>query len=224
MYFLISFNISNFLFDNSCNFSTPIFAFISFSVDTHVFVPFSQETNTIFINFEEILINTVPLTKNCESIIIDANINIVYDFWATWKVMLVDGGIVSDVKMEGDPRFVGTKLNYLYFKKYPLLAEITEANCYVQEGNEDDNNEWNYKYKVTFQNGQSETLNCVFVSCENGTKTWVSAENDINEKIGIEKLQELSKRKLIVLNGMKNYIEKNKESLTNSYYKNNSRK
>ena len=181
-------------------------------------------TDTIFINFEEILINTVPLTKNCESIIIDANINIVYDFWATWKVMLVDGGIVSDVKMEGDPRFVGTKLNYLYFKKYPLLAEITEANCYVQEGNEDDNNEWNYKYKVTFQNGQSETLNCVFVSCENGTKTWVSAENDINEKIGIEKLQELSKRKLIVLNGMKNYIEKNKESLINSYNKNISSK
>lgn len=177
-------------------------------------------TQTLFSNFQEILINTVPLTKNCESIIIDANINIVYDFWATWKVVEVEGGMVSELKMDGDPRVVGTKLNYIYFKKYPLIAEIKEANSFVQEGNEDDNNEWNYKYTVTFKNGQSETLNCVFVSCENGTKTWVSAENDINEKIGIEKLQELSKRKLIVLNAMKAYIEKNKESLINSYYKN----
>ena len=171
-------------------------------------------TQTLFNNFQEILINTVPLTKNCESIIIDANINIVYDFWATWKIVEVEGGMVSELKMDGDPRVVGTKLN---FKKYPLIAEIKEANSYVQEGNEDDNNEWNYKYTVTFKNGQSETLNCVFVSCENGTKTWVSAENDINEKIGIEKLQELSKRKLIVLNAMKAYIEKNKTQNTIHY-------
>ena len=32
-------------------------------------------TLSIFNNFEEILIKTVPLTKNCESIVIDANIN-----------------------------------------------------------------------------------------------------------------------------------------------------
>ena len=174
---------------------------------------------SVFNNFENILINTVPLTKNCESIIIEANINIVFDFWSTWKVALVENSMVTNIKMDGDPRKIGTKLNYFYFKQYPLTAEILEVNSYVQEGNEDDNNEWNYKYKVTFQNGQSETLNSVFVSCENGSKTWVAVENDINEKIGIEKLQELSKRKLIVLNGMKNYIEKNKELLINSLKK-----
>ena len=118
-------------------------------------------TQTLFANFEEILINIVPLTKNCESIIIDANINIVYDFWATWKVVEVEGGMVTDLNIDGDPRLVGTKLNYIYFKKYPITAEIKEANSYIQEGNEDDNNEWNYKYTVTFKNGQSETLNCV---------------------------------------------------------------
>ena len=42
-------------------------------------------TQSIFNNFEEILINTVPLTKNSESIVIDANINIVFDFWAHGK-------------------------------------------------------------------------------------------------------------------------------------------
>lgn len=181
-------------------------------------------TQSIFNNFEEILINTVPLTKNSESIVIDANINIVFDFWATWKVVDVEEGFVSELKANGDPRIVGTKLNYLYFKKYKITAVVEEVNSYIQEGNEDDNNEWNYKYKVTFQNGQSETLNSIFVSCENGTKTWVSAENDINEKIGIAKLQELSKRKLIILNGMKNYIEKNKEELINLYNQNNNKK
>ena len=181
-------------------------------------------TQSIFNNFEEILLNTVPLTKNSESIIIDANINIVYDFWATWKVIDIEEGFVTDLKIHGDPRLAGTKLDYLYLKKYRLTAVIDEANSYIQEGNEDDNNEWNYKYTVTFQNNQSETLNNVFVSCENGTKTWVSAENNINDKIGISKLQELSKRKLLILNGIKNYIEKNKESLTKLYHQNVNKK
>jgi len=176
-------------------------------------------TESIFNNFEEILINTVPLTKNCESIIIDANINLVFDFWATWKIIDIGDELVSNVKMDGDPRVVGTKLNYIYYKKYKLIAIIEEVNSYIQEGNIDDNNEWNYKYKVIFENGQSETLDCVFVSCENGTKTWVSAENDINDKIGIAKLQELSKRKMIILNEMKKYIEKNKELLIDLYNK-----
>ena len=126
--------------------------------------------------------------------------------------------------MDGDPELVGTKLNYKYFKKYALTAIVEEVNSFVQEGKEDDNNEWNYKYKVIFQNGQSETLNCVFVSCENGSKTWVSAENDINDKIGIAKLQELSQRKLIILNSMKNYIEKNKDVLMDLYNKKCSKK
>ena len=175
-------------------------------------------TQSIFNNFQNILINTVPLTKNCESIIIEANINLVFDFWISWKVANAENSMVTNVKMDGDPRKVGTKINYIYFK-YLLTAEILEVNGFTQEGSEDDNNEWNYKYKITFQNGQSETLNNVFVSCENGKKTWVSVENDINEKIGIEKLQELSKRKLIVLNAMKDYIEKNKELLTNTLNK-----
>jgi len=168
-------------------------------------------TQSIFNNFEDILIKTVPLTKNCESIIIDSNINVVFDFWAAWKIADIGDELVSELKMDGDPHIVGTKLNYKYFKKYALTAIVEEVNSFVQEGNEDDNNEWNYKYKVIFQNGQSETLNCVFVSCENGSKTWVSAENDINDKIGIAKLQELSQRKLIILTSMKNYIEKNIE-------------
>ena len=179
---------------------------------------------SIFNNFEDILIKTVPLTKNCESIIIDSNINIVFDFWATWKIADIGDELVSELKMNGDPQLVGTKLNYIYYKKYPLTAIVEEVNSFVQEGKEDDNNEWNYKYKVIFQNGQSETLNCVFVSCENGTKTWVSAENDINDKIGIEKLQELSQRKLIILNSMKNYIEKNKEILLDLYNRKCSKK
>ena len=170
-------------------------------------------TQSIFNNFQNILINTVPLTKNCESIIIEANINLVFDFWISWKVANAENSMVTNVKMDGDPRKVGTKINYIYFK-YLLTAEILEVNGFTQEGSEDDNNEWNYKYKITFQNGQSETLNNVFVSCENGKKTWVSVENDI-----IERLQELSKRKLIVLNAMKNYIEKNKEVLTNTLKK-----
>ena len=181
-------------------------------------------TQSIFNNFEDILIKTVPLTKNCESIIIDMNINVVFDFWATWKIADIGDEIVSELKMDGDPELVGTKLNYKYFKKYALTAIVEEVNSFVQEGKEDDNNEWNYKYKVIFQNGQSETLNCVFVSCENGTKTWVSAENDINDKIGIAKLQELSQRKLIILNSMKNYIEKNKDVLMDLYNKKCSKK
>ena len=181
-------------------------------------------TQSIFNNFEDILIKTVPLTKNCESIIIDMNINIVFDFWATWKIADIGDDLVSELKMDGDPHLVGTKLNYKYFKKYALTAIVEEVNSFVQEGKEDDNNEWNYKYKVIFQNGQSETLNCVFVSCENGSKTWVSAENDINDKIGIAKLQELSQRKLIILNSMKNYIEKNKDVLMDLYNKKCSKK
>ncbi len=184
-------------------------------------------TLSIFNNFEEILINTVPLTKNSETIVIDMNINVVYDFWATWKFADIDeiqNGFVSSLKAYGDPRLVGTKLDYLYMHKYKLTAVIEEVNSYKQEGNEDDNNEWNYKYKVTFQNGQSETLNIVFVSCENGTKTWVSTENDINAKIGVEKLQELSKRKLDILNDIKKYIDKNKEYLINLYNSNYNKK
>ena len=180
-------------------------------------------TISIFNNFEEVLINAVPLTTNSETIIIDMNINVVFDFWATWKfadIQDIADGFVSNLKPHGDPRLVGTKLDYLYLHKYKITAEIEEVNCYYQEGEEDDDKEWNYKYKVTFGNGQSETMNIVFVSCENGTKTWVSTDNDINPKIGVDKLQELSKRKLRVLNDIQKYIDKNKEYLIYLYNSN----
>ena len=56
-------------------------------------------------------------------------------------------------------------------------------------------------------------MNCIFLSCEIGTKASVSIENDINKNIGIDRLQELYKRKLFILTGMKNYIENNLELL-----------
>ena len=176
-------------------------------------------TQSILKNFYELVVKTIPLTKNSESIVINANINIVYDFWSSWKIKDIGDEFVSNLEMEGDPNIVGTKLNYIYFRKYKLSAVVEEVNKFIQEGNEDDNKEWNYKYKITFKNGQTEQLNCIFVSCENGNKTYVSAENNINDKIGIDKIQELSDRKLKILKGMKNYIEKNKESLIDSFYK-----
>ena len=173
-----------------------------------------------FNNLNSVLLKTLPLTKNCESIIVNANINIVYNFWANWRTHMCGPDIIKDIKFHGDPKIVGNKLEFIYLNKYKLKAIVEEANSFIQEGNEDDNNEWNYKYRLEGDSGQGEYLNCVFVSCENGSKTWVSVENDINEKIGIAKLQELSKRKLIVLNGMKGYIEKNKELLINLYNSN----
>ena len=176
-------------------------------------------TQSIFSNFDEIIIKTVPLTKNCESIIINANINIVFDFWATWKIKDIGDEIVSNLEMDGDPSIIGTKLKYKYFRKYELIAVVLEVNKFDQKGNADDNNEWNYKYKITFKNGQTEDLNCIFISCENGNKTFVSAENNITDKHGVDKIQELSKRKLKILTDLKNYIEKNKESLIDSFNK-----
>ena len=174
-------------------------------------------TKSILNNFYEVIVKTVPLSKNYESIIINANINLVFDFWASWKIKDIGDEFVSNLIIEGDPYIVGTKLNYIYFRKYKLSAVVEEVNKYIQKGNEDDNNEWNYKYRIFFANGQTELLNCIFISCENGNKTLVSAENNINVKIDIDKIQELSKRKLKILKGMKEYIEKNKEFLINSY-------
>ena len=174
-----------------------------------------------FNNLNDIIHETIPLTKNCESIIVNANINLVYNFLANWRTHMCGENIIKDIKFNGDPKVVGNTLEFTYLNKYRLIAEVKEANSFIQEGNEDDNHEWNYKYKLCIPNGQGEYLNCVFVSCENGTKTWVSVENDINEKIGINKLQELSERKLKILNSMKNFIEKNIDylkSLSNDDY------
>jgi hypothetical protein len=166
-----------------------------------------------FNNLKTILLKTIPITKNCESIIVNANINIVYNFWANWRTHMCGADIIKDIKFNGDPKIVGNSLEFIYLNKYKMKAIVEEANSFIQEENEDDNHEWNYKYRLEGTGGQGEYLNCVFVSCENGSKTWVSVENDINEKIGIDKLQELSERKFKILNSMKNFIENNIEFL-----------
>jgi len=167
----------------------------------------------MFNNFSNILKETMPINQNSESIIVNANINIVFFFWANWRTHLVGKDIVRDIKFNGDPKIPGNTLEFIYLNKYHMNIIVTEVNSFIQKGNEDDDNEWNYKYTLTVNNGQSESLNCIFLSCENGTKTFVTVENDINKNIGIDGLQELSKRKLYIMTRMKEYIEKNVEYL-----------
>ena len=167
----------------------------------------------IFNNLKNRSTETIPLNQNSESIIVNANINIVFYFWANWRTHLVGKEIVKDIKFNGDPKIPGNSLELTYLNKYRIKMIVEEVNSFIQKGNEDDDNEWNYKYTIIGNKGQSESLNCIFLSCENGTKTFVSVTNDINKDIGIEKWQELSERKLKILNGMKNYIENNLEDL-----------
>ena len=168
-----------------------------------------------FNNIRNSLRESVPLNQNSESIIINANINIVFYFFANWRTHLVEGEIVKNIKFNGDPKIPGSTLEITYLNKYKIKVTVEEVNSFFQQKNEDDDNEWNYKYTIEGNKGESETLNCIFISCENGTKTFVSVENDINKNIGIEKMQELSKRKLGILTNMKNYIENNLEKLKN---------
>ena len=167
----------------------------------------------IFNNLKNSSTETIPLNQNSESIIVNANINIVFYFWANWRTHLVGKEIVKDIKFNGDPKIPGNSLELTYLNKYRIKMIVEEVNSFIQKGNEDDDNEWNYKCTIIGNKGQSESLNCIFLSCENGTKTFVSVTNDINKDIGIEKWQELSERKLKILNGMKNYIENNLEDL-----------
>jgi hypothetical protein len=165
---------------------------------------------SIFINFNDIIVKEVPLTKNCESIIINANINVVFDFWEFWKLKYLDEKIIRNCKIDGEPNKIGTKIYYIFLDKIPIVSEVLEINKFHQEGNEDDNFEWNYKNKVTYEDGESEIFNTIFISCENGTKTYISLENKINEKIKFKKLTEFTYRKMTLLNGIKNFIENNK--------------
>ena len=167
----------------------------------------------IFNNLIDSLNEALPINQNSESIIINSNINTVFFFFANWRTHLVGKDIVKDVKFNGDPKIPGNSLEFTYLDKYKIKIIVEEVNSFIQKGNEDDENEWNYKYRIINNQGQSEVLNCIFLSCENGTKTFVSVENDINKNIGIDKLQELYKRKLFILTGMKNYIENNLEFL-----------
>ena len=170
---------------------------------------------TLFKNFKEIIIKEFPLTKNCESIIVDANINIVFNFWASFQFPYLEDGFFTNLEADGPLNKVGTKINYFYLNKYKVTTIVLEVNGFTQEGNEDDNNEWNYKNKTIFEDGEYEIFNAVFVSCENGSKTYLSLESDINENIELKELEQLSKRKLLILTKMKDFIEKNKEFLTN---------
>ena len=165
---------------------------------------------SIFINFNDIIVKEVPLTKNCESIIINANINIVFDFWEYWKLKYLDEKIIRNCRIDGEPNKIGTKIYYIFLDKISIISEVLEINKFHQEGNEDDYFEWNYKNKVTYEDGESEIFNVIFISCENGTKTYVSIENKINEKIKVKKLTEYTYRKMTLLNGIKNFIENNK--------------
>ena len=165
---------------------------------------------SIFINFNDIIVKEVPLTKNCESIIINANINVVFDFWENWKLKYLDEKIIRNCKIDGEPNKIGTKIYYIFLDKIPIVSEVLEINKFHQEGNEDDYFEWNYKNKITYEDGESEIFNVIFISCENGTKTYISMENKINEKIKFKKLTEFTYRKKTLLNGIKNFIENNK--------------
>ena len=68
---------------------------------------------SIFNNFKKVIVQEFPMSKNCESIIIDANINKVFDFWISFKFLFFGSELVSDVKFEGDPKKVGSKIKYL---------------------------------------------------------------------------------------------------------------
>ena len=166
---------------------------------------------SLFNNFKDIIVKEVPLTKNCESIIIDANINIVFDFWEYWKFQYLNEKIISNVKMDGEPNKPGFRVHFIFLEKTPVISECLEINRFFQEGNVDDDNEWNYKFKVIYENEECEIYNVIFISCENGTKTYISVENNINEKIKIKKIREFTYWKLALLNSIKNYIENNNE-------------
>ena len=83
---------------------------------------------SIFNNFKKVIVQEFPLSKNCESIIIDANINKVFDFCTSFKFPLLGNEIISDVKFEGDPRKVGSKIKFLYLQKFKITNIVQEIN------------------------------------------------------------------------------------------------
>ena len=167
-----------------------------------------------FNNLQDSLRAVKPINKNTESIIINANINIVFNFFANWRTHLIGKDIIKDIKFNGDPKIPKNDLEFIYLNKYKVKVVVEEVNSYLQKGSEEGDKEWNYKCTLEDQKNQSECLNLIFISCENSTKTFVSAENDINEKIGFERIQELSNRKLWILAEIKKYIESNLSYLT----------
>ena len=163
----------------------------------------------VFNNLQDSLRAVKPINKNSESVIINANINTVFFFFANWRTRLLGNHIVKDITFNGDPKIPKNNLELTYLNKYRVKIIVEEVNSYIQKENEESEKEWNYKYTLEAQKSQSECLNCIFISCENATKTLVAVENDINENLGIERIQELSDRKLKILSEMKKYIENN---------------
>ena len=163
----------------------------------------------VFNNLQDSLRAVKPINKNSESVIINANINTVFFFFANWRTRLLGNHIVKDITFNGDPKIPKNNLELTYLNKYRVKIIVEEVNSYIQKENEESEKEWNYKYTLEGQKSQSECLNCIFISCENATKTLVAVENDINEYLGIERIQELSDRKLKILSEMKKYIENN---------------
>ena len=85
-------------------------------------------------NLKSTLNKEIPITNNCESIIVNANINIVYYFWANWRTHMCSPDIIKDIKFNGDPKIVGNSLEFTYLNKYRLVAAVEEVNSYYQEG------------------------------------------------------------------------------------------
>ena len=96
---------------NSKNFIKVIFNFQPNTLEktkllTITMIDFSEALNegqlqngiqSIFNNFKDIIVKEVPLTKNCESIIINSNINIVFDFWIDWKFQYLNEKLIANV-------------------------------------------------------------------------------------------------------------------------------
>jgi len=90
-------------------------------------IDFSEALNEgqfIFNNFKDIIDKEVPLTKNCESIIIDVNINIVFDFWEYWKFQYLNEKIIANVKMDGEPNKPGSRIHFIFLEKLQLLQKL----------------------------------------------------------------------------------------------------
>jgi hypothetical protein len=134
----------------------------------------------VFNNLQDSLRAVKPINKNSESVIINANINTVFFFFANWRTRLLGNHIVKDITFNGDPKIPKNNLELTYLNKYRVKIIVEEVNSYIQKENEESEKEWNYKYTLEGQKSQSECLNCIFISCENATKTLVAVE----EKFG----------------------------------------
>ena len=82
---------------------------------------------SIFDNFEEIIIKEVPLSKNCESIIIDVNINTVFNFYASWNLSGLGEKLVKNIKIDGDPYKLGSKIYFTYLQQISVIAVVEEV-------------------------------------------------------------------------------------------------